>query len=146
MQVDVVQAARAQWLAAVGDQGVHQPVPGQQMGPVAEEDQAAAAGAKASQGRETGVEAVVALGIGAVGQQGEGALADDRRVVGAAQRGALGELEVGLQGDAAAGGVDDLGHPAEVGVEQIEEAHQEVLVKRWKPTRFSRKPYGVNPP
>jgi len=77
------------------------------------------------------------------------ALGFDRFAVagrGGAQPHALGKVQVRAEREAAAGRVDDLGHPVQVRVEQIEKAHQEVLVKTWKPTLLSRKPYGVKPP
>lgn len=121
---------------------VEEPVVGEFGSAVPEHDQPARTGPHPGQYGATGVLAAVQSGVGSVGEEGQLALRDGAFVV-VAQGDARRQVQVGLQTQAAAGRVHHRRDVVEVRMEQIGQAHQRVLVKTWKPTRFSRKPYGL---
>ncbi|MEJ8671974.1 hypothetical protein WKI71_37325 [Streptomyces sp. MS1.AVA.1] len=142
VQMNVVERCRAQDLAAVGHQVVEEPVVGEFGATVAEHDQSARTGPHPRQHRMNGVLAAVQLGAGTVRQEGQLPLGDGSFLV-AAQGDTGGQVQVRLQTQRASGRVHHGRDAVEVRMEQVGQAHQRVLVKTWKPTRFSRKPYGL---
>ena len=106
---------------------------------VAEEEQAPAAGAHPFQDGSAVFLVAVQVGVGPVGQEHQLTFSDCLFTV--PQLDLRRQTQIGREAQTGAGGrVHDGGDAVQMRAQQIGEAHQRVLVKTWKPTRFSRKP------